>query len=154
MTLLSIGLLLWMLPHLFKRTLPRQRARMGPQARAMVAGLVGLSVVLMVIGYRMADVVPLYTPLPGMGHANNTLMLISGLSVRGGRVARGAGTPDAPSDAVGRGALGGGASVGEWRSGLGAAVWRDWRMGGAGDGADQPRRAVEAAENRAVSAAM
>ncbi len=77
MTLLSIGLLLWMLPHLFKRTLPRQRARMGPQARAMVAGLVGLSVVLMVIGYRMADVVPLYTPLPGMGHANNTLMLIS-----------------------------------------------------------------------------
>ena len=36
-----------------------------------------LAVVLMVLGYRAAEWVPVYTPLPGMGHANNTLMLVS-----------------------------------------------------------------------------
>ncbi|WP_415184612.1 NnrU family protein [Phaeovulum sp.] len=77
MTLLSIGILLWVLPHLFKRLMPRQRRKMEPQGRAMVAGLVALSILLMIIGYRMAAVVPLYAPLPGMGHANNTLMLVS-----------------------------------------------------------------------------
>lgn len=77
MTILTLGILLWVLPHMFKRLAPRQRAAMGPQARAMVAGLVAMSVVLMIIGYRMAETVPLYAPLPGMGHANNTLMLAS-----------------------------------------------------------------------------
>ena len=36
-----------------------------------------LGIVLMVIGYRSAGFVPVYDPMPGMGHANNTLMLIS-----------------------------------------------------------------------------
>lgn len=77
MAILILGILLWVLPHLFKRLAPRRHLMMMPQARPMVAGLVAVGVVLMVIGYRMAAVVPLYAPLPGMGHANNTLMLIS-----------------------------------------------------------------------------
>ena len=36
-----------------------------------------LSLVLMVWGYRAAAFLPVYTPLPGMGHLNNTLMLIA-----------------------------------------------------------------------------
>lgn len=77
MTILILGLLLWVLPHVFKRLAPRRHLMMMPQVRSMVAGLVVVGVVLMVIGYRMAPVVQLYQPLPGMGHANNTLMLIS-----------------------------------------------------------------------------
>ena len=34
-------------------------------------------IVLMVIGYRGTDNIPVYTPLPGMGHLNNLLMLFS-----------------------------------------------------------------------------
>ncbi|PTV96047.1 NnrU protein [Rhodobacter aestuarii] len=77
MSILILGILLWVLPHLFKRLAPRRHLMMMPQIKAMVAGFVLVGVVLMVIGYRMADVVPIYSPLPGMGHANNTLMLIS-----------------------------------------------------------------------------
>ena len=77
MTILIFGILLWVLPHSFKRMAPVARASMGRQGRSMVAGLVALSVLLMVIGYRMAPVEPIYTPMPGMGHLNNTLMLIS-----------------------------------------------------------------------------
>ncbi|MBZ4023947.1 hypothetical protein CKO11_15965 [Rhodobacter sp. TJ_12] len=77
MSILILGILLWVLPHMFKRLAPRRHVMMMPQIKAMVAGFVLVGVVLMVIGYRMADVVPIYSPLPGMGHANNTLMLIS-----------------------------------------------------------------------------
>lgn len=77
MTILILGLLLWVAPHLFKRLAPQRHLMMMPQVRSMVAGLVVVGVVLMVIGYRMAPEVVLYQPLPGMGHANNTLMLIS-----------------------------------------------------------------------------
>ena len=77
MAILILGILLWVLPHMFKRLAPRRHLMLMPQVRAMVAGAVLTGVVLMVVGYRMAAVIPVYTPLPGMGHANNTLMLIS-----------------------------------------------------------------------------
>ena len=77
MTLLILGLLLWILAHFFKRLNPAARKSMGQQGRALVAGMIALGVVLMVIGYRSADFVSVYVPLPGMGHLNNTLMLIS-----------------------------------------------------------------------------
>ena len=57
------------------------------------------SIVLMVIGYRGADFVPVYTPLPGHGHLNNLLMLVVGLPVRGRRHQGHALSADAPSDA-------------------------------------------------------
>ena len=77
MTLLILGLALWVLPHLFKRLAPARRASLGDRGKGLVALLIVAGVVLMVIGYRAADFVPVYTPLPGMGHLNNTLMPIS-----------------------------------------------------------------------------
>ncbi|WP_343080923.1 NnrU family protein [Ostreiculturibacter nitratireducens] len=77
MTLLILGVLLYSLLHLFKRILPGPRAAMGDAGKGVVALGSLAGIVLMVIGYRAAELVPVYTPLPGMGHLNNTLMLIS-----------------------------------------------------------------------------
>lgn len=77
MTLLALGLFLWIAAHLFKRLMPGLRARMGEAGKGAVALVLALAVVLMVLGYRAAEFLPVYTPLPGMGHANNTLMLVS-----------------------------------------------------------------------------
>lgn len=77
MTLLILGLLLYAGSHFFKRLLPGVRAGLGDSGKLVVTVLSLLGVVLMVIGYRGAEWVPVYTPMPGMGHANNTLMLIS-----------------------------------------------------------------------------
>jgi uncharacterized membrane protein len=77
MTLLVAGLVLWWAAHLFKRIAPGARAGLGDRGKGLVALALLASVVLMVIGYRAADVVPLYAPLPGIGHLNNLAMLIA-----------------------------------------------------------------------------
>jgi len=78
MALLIIGLLLWAFSHTFKRLMPGPRASLGDEKGKGVVALLGLAgIVLMVVGYRMAEVIPVYSPLPGMGHLNNLLMLIS-----------------------------------------------------------------------------
>jgi uncharacterized membrane protein len=74
---LVLGLALYVGAHFFKRFAPGVRAGMGDKGKGLMAGLSLLGVVLMVVGYRAADVLPVYAPLPGMGHANNALMLIS-----------------------------------------------------------------------------
>lgn len=77
MFLLILGVLLWSLAHLFKRLAPAARARLGDPGKGVVAIALVLSVVLMVVGYRGADFVPVFTPLPGIGHLNNLLMLVA-----------------------------------------------------------------------------
>lgn len=77
MTLLALGLILWICAHLFKRLAPDARAALGDRGKGLVALAIALGVVLMIFGYRGAEFVPVYTPLPGMGHLNNTLMLIA-----------------------------------------------------------------------------
>lgn len=77
MILLTIGVVLWVLAHGFKRFFPARRASMGDPGRGMVAMALFVSIVLMIIGYRSAEVIPVYTPIPGMGHLNNLLMLVS-----------------------------------------------------------------------------
>lgn len=77
MTFLVIGLALWWLGHLFKRIAPGLRGSMGDAGKGVVAVVLLASVVLMVIGYRHADVTPVYTPMAGMGHLNNLLMLVA-----------------------------------------------------------------------------
>ncbi len=76
MTLLILGILLWYAAHLFKRIAPGAREKLGEKGKGPIALLLLLSVVLMVIGYRSADFIYLYTPIPGTGHLNNLLMLI------------------------------------------------------------------------------
>ena len=77
MILLVLGVLLWSVPHLFKRIAPGMRAEMGDKARLVVTVCSVLALVLMVIGYRRAEFISVYTPMAGMGHLNNLLMLVS-----------------------------------------------------------------------------
>jgi len=77
MTLLILGLFLWFAAHFFKRLAPDVRTRMGNKAKGPIALTILLSVVLMILGYRMAAITPVYTPLPGIGHLNNLLMLLA-----------------------------------------------------------------------------
>lgn len=78
---LIAGVALWWLGHLFKRIAPDARAamedRMGNGAKGAIAGVLLLSIVLMVIGYKAADFIPVWTPPPAMVHVNNLLMLIA-----------------------------------------------------------------------------
>jgi uncharacterized membrane protein len=77
MSLLIFGVVLWIVPHFFKRLMPELRARIGNKGKGVIALLLLVSLVLMVFGYRGADVVPVYAPMAGMGQLNNLLMLVS-----------------------------------------------------------------------------
>lgn len=77
MTFLLLGLALWVAAHFFKRLSPDLRAKLGDKARAGVALASIAGIVLMVIGYRGAVSDAVYTPMAGMGHANNLLMFFS-----------------------------------------------------------------------------
>ena len=87
--LLIGGVLLWSVPHLFKRLAPAARAGMGDAAKGVVALSAVAGIVLMVLGYGRADFVPLYTPAGWATHANNLLVLI-GFYVFGIGMAKGA----------------------------------------------------------------
>jgi uncharacterized membrane protein len=82
MTILVIGLLIWILVHLFKRVAPGSRQALsdrlgsGP-ARGLISLLLLLSVVLMIFGYRSAPTIPVYDPMPKIGHLNNLLMIVA-----------------------------------------------------------------------------
>lgn len=82
MTLLYLGLFLWVATHWLKRLMPDMRAGMdvrfgaGP-ARGVIAGLIGVSLVLIIIGYRGAPANPLYTPFANAGHVNNLIMVLA-----------------------------------------------------------------------------
>ena len=78
MTLLIAGVLLWWASHLFRRVTPGLREGLGDNTGKLVVAILSvIAVVLMVMGYRRADIVPVYTPLAGMGHLNNLLMLVA-----------------------------------------------------------------------------
>lgn len=77
MTLLILGIVLWIAAHLFKRVMPEVRARMGDKGKGVIAIVLVASIVMMVIGYRGADSVAVYDA-PSWGiHLNNLLMAIS-----------------------------------------------------------------------------
>ena len=75
MTLLILGLLLWTAAHYFKRLFPDQRAALGNPGKGMVALAIFVGVLLMVLGYRSADFIAVWTPPAFMVHLNNLLML-------------------------------------------------------------------------------
>lgn len=77
MTFLILGLLLWWAGHFFKRALPDLRARLGGAGKGTVAAVVLTGVVLMIVGYRATDFVPVYDPPAWGRHVNNLLMLIA-----------------------------------------------------------------------------
>lgn len=77
MTTLIIGITLWYAGHFWKRILPGAHDALGPKAKGLSALVIGLGLLAMIIGVRGADFIPLYTPLPGMGHLVNLTMLVS-----------------------------------------------------------------------------
>lgn len=77
MTLLIAGLALWCVAHFFKRLAPNARANLGDKGKGPIALAILASVVLMVLGYRGADLTHVYDA-PSWGiHLNNTLMLVA-----------------------------------------------------------------------------
>lgn len=55
MIILIAGVALWWAAHLWKRGAPAQRARFGDGGKGIVTGLLALSILLMIWGYRSAD---------------------------------------------------------------------------------------------------
>lgn len=90
MTLLILGLILWAGAHYFKRLMPERRAALGDAGKGVVAVALVISIVLMVIGYRSAEFIPVWTPPSYFVHINNLLMLIAffvfGMSATTGRL--------------------------------------------------------------------
>lgn len=76
MLLLVLGVCLWAFAHFFKRLMPEARARMGDKGKGVVAIALVISVVLMVIGYRSAEVIDIWYTAPWMIHVNNLLVLL------------------------------------------------------------------------------
>lgn len=77
MLVLIVGLLLWSAAHLFKRIAPEKRAGFGDSFKGIAAvGAIG-GIVLMVIGYRMADGAFLWGRHPATVGINNLLTLFA-----------------------------------------------------------------------------
>ncbi len=75
MTLLVLGIALWVLGHFFKRLAPDLRASMGDKGKGVSALIILSGLVLIVIGFRGAEFIPVYNP-PAWGvHLNNLLMI-------------------------------------------------------------------------------
>lgn len=78
MLILILGVALWWGAHLFKRLAPARRAAMGDRGKGLVAAALILSVLLMVAGYRMADIGTVWWgPSAAMNGINNLLVLIA-----------------------------------------------------------------------------
>lgn len=75
--LLILGLALWWGAHLFKRVMPEQRAALGDKGRGIVALGLLVSIILMIIGFRMTDFIFVWAPPAFLVHVNNLLVLIA-----------------------------------------------------------------------------
>ena len=75
--ILILGVALWWAAHLFKRVAPARRAEMGDKGRGLVALALLGSVVLMVIGYKLAPFVHVWAPPAFTFHLNNVLVLVA-----------------------------------------------------------------------------
>lgn len=75
---LILGVLLWSGAHLFKRLAPEARAKLGDEkGKGIMALLLLGSIVLMVIGYRMADGAFFWGRHPATVGINNLLMVFA-----------------------------------------------------------------------------
>ncbi|WP_108813774.1 NnrU family protein [Loktanella sp. Alg231-35] len=77
MTLLVLGVALWWAAHLFKRVVPARRAVLGAKGSPIVALAILVSVVLMVLGYRMAEGTVYWGRTPMWVGINNLLMVVA-----------------------------------------------------------------------------
>ena len=89
MTILILGLILWVGAHLFKRLMPAERARMGDKGRGVVALVLVVALALIIWGYRSAEFIAVWNPPAFLTHINNLLMLLA-FWVFGSSAAKGA----------------------------------------------------------------
>ncbi len=92
MTLVILGLILWVAAHMWKRIAPDHRAKFGDKGRGIVALASVVAIVLMVIGYRGAEGAVYWGRTPAMTGINNLLMVLAfyiyATSVKGTRITR------------------------------------------------------------------
>ncbi|HMO08825.1 MAG TPA: NnrU family protein [Paracoccaceae bacterium] len=74
---LILGVALWTAAHLWKRLAPGHRAGFGDKGKGLATFGILAGVVLMVVGYRGAEFVPLWSPPAFLTHVNNLLMLLA-----------------------------------------------------------------------------
>lgn len=81
MIILILGLLLWVGAHFLKRAAPDQRQalqdKLGDGSKGVIAGMLLLSVALMVIGYRGAEGAVYWGRETGLTGLNNLMMLLA-----------------------------------------------------------------------------
>ena len=92
MTLLILGLALWVAAHVWKRAAPAHRAKFGEGGKGIVAILLVIAIVLMVLGYRGADSAVYWGKAQPWTGINNLLVLFAfylfAASGKGTRVTR------------------------------------------------------------------
>ena len=77
MVLLIAGVVLWFAAHGFKRLAPERRSAMGEKGKAPVAIGIALGLVLMIIGYRQAAFIEIWSPPEFLIHINNLIMVVA-----------------------------------------------------------------------------
>ncbi|MCM2563442.1 NnrU family protein [Lutimaribacter sp. EGI FJ00015] len=77
MTLLILGLVLWIAAHLFKRLAPGLRDSMGNAGKGLAAVVILAGLILMILGYRQAEFINVWYPPSWTTHLNNLLMLVA-----------------------------------------------------------------------------
>lgn len=77
MTLLILGMILWIVPHWLKRLAPDLRASMGDKGRGIIAVLLFVGLALIIVGYRQADFIVVWTPPAFLTHINNLIMVVA-----------------------------------------------------------------------------
>ena len=75
--LLIVGMVLWWVAHLFKRALPRERAKLGAAGKGAVALVVVAGVALMAFGFWLAPHIVVLQPPAELVHVNNLLILVA-----------------------------------------------------------------------------
>jgi uncharacterized membrane protein len=71
------GLILWSGVHFWKRIAPKERAKFGDKGKGIVAAGSVAAIIMMVIGYKVADGTFYWGRSPAMTGINNLLMLFA-----------------------------------------------------------------------------
>lgn len=86
MSMLVLGLGLWVCAHLLKRLFPKLRANLGKLGRPLVAIAIAAGLVLMILGYRATEVESIYVLPFWVWYLNNIMMLAALVLLDAGRV--------------------------------------------------------------------
>lgn len=75
--ILILGVALWWAAHFFKRIAPTARVRLGNPGKGLVAAALAVSILLMILGYRGAQFVPVWQPPAGAIGGDVMLIVIT-----------------------------------------------------------------------------